>query len=244
MDEIKQENIEEEKVIETSNQEEKIAQENYQEVEATLIIDEESMKQIREQGNQNEENKQILEKAKNTENIEENKDENDKIKVKNIIFIVLISIVLFIYLVILVNSFMNKRNKNRLFPYTTCVAIENIENPKIDKGDLIIIKAIDVSEIQAGDIVVFEKSGSMVIKPVLQVKDDKGTKKLIVDSDEVVSKQSFTSEIKGKSVRTIKGLGNIAIFVKTPLGTLVILTMLICVIALIRKISNHKGDIR
>lgn len=239
MDVTKQENIGEEIVIKTSNQEKKFTQENYQEVEATLISNEKTIKQISEQDKRSEQNREILEKLENTEN---NENTKNTIKVKNIIFIVLISIVLFIYLVILVNSFMNKQNKSNIFPYTTCVAIENIENPKIDKGDLIIIKAIDVSQIQAGDIVVFEKSGSIVIKPVLQVKDDKETKKLIVYSDETVSKQSFTSEIRGKSVKTIKGLGNISIFVKTPLGTLVILTMFICVIALIRKISNHKGE--
>lgn len=162
-----------------------------------------------------------------------------KHSIKKIIFIVLISIVLFIYSVILVNGIMNKQAKTKMFPYTTCVAVENIDKAKINKGDLIIIKAVDVSEIKVGDAVVFEKDGSVLINTISDVKNDNGTTKLIMDSDETISKQSFTSDIKGKSITTIKGLGNVSIFVKTPLGTFIIITTIICVIASIKSILNH-----
>lgn len=90
--------------------------------------------------------------------------------------------------------------------------------PTYYKGDLLFVKA--QSDYSAGDIVVYQSEGILVVHRVIEI--DGGTVTTQGDANNVPDKPFDVSSIKGSVVGRIPGVGYVIDFLKTPLGILLL----------------------
>lgn len=158
-------------------------------------------------------------------------------KTRNIC-IVLMVLVLFIYTTIFVNSCMNN-NKIGLFSIKLYIMSSDSEESNINSGDLVIAKNIRVEEIKKDDIIIFKKDNQMLVKKVTEVNNSNGKLNFFVQEDEITSNEKLEDvEIIGKIISNIKGVGNVALFMKSPLGIINILLIIICIFIIVKKLTR------
>ena len=159
-------------------------------------------------------------------------------KVRNIC-IALLFIMLFIYLVICVNSIMN-HNKIGAFAYKFYIMSSDSSESNANSGDLIIAKSVKPEDIKENDSIIYKRNDSMVVKKVIGTDNENGNTNIYIENDNVILNESIqNAQIMGKVVHTIKGFGNVALVIQSPLGTINILLIALCVFIIIKKISKN-----
>lgn len=119
--------------------------------------------------------------------------------------------------------FLNARNiaGNQLpmpFGIGAAVVQSGSMEPTYYTGDLLFVKA--QSDYSAGDIVVYQSEGILVVHRVIEI--DGGTVTTQGDANNVPDKPFDASCIKGSVVGRIPGVGYVIDFFKTPLGILLL----------------------
>ena len=157
--------------------------------------------------------------------------------------IVLLFIILFVYLVIFVNSIMNG-NKVGFFSYRFYIMSTDSTESDTNVGDLIIAKNVKAKDIKVNDSIIFKKNDSMVIKKVIGTDENDGNTNIYIENDSVIFNENIqNAQIYGKVVHIVKGLGNVARFIQSPLGSINILLIVLCIFIIIKKISaNMKSE--
>ena len=157
-------------------------------------------------------------------------------RIRNIC-IVLLLILLFTYLVICVNSIMNK-NKIGILSYRFYIMSSDSTEANTNQGDLVIAKSMKVEDIKENDSIIYKRNNNVMIKKVIGVDRENGEVNLHIENDDTISNESI------KNVNVIGGFGNVAVFIQSPLGTVNILLIAICIFILVRKIvrNTHVED--
>ncbi|MBR2240206.1 MAG: hypothetical protein IJ890_02320 [Clostridia bacterium] len=163
-------------------------------------------------------------------------------KVKNVCIIVL-SIILFIYLVLGINSMMHGE-KMGFFNLRFYIMSSDSKEANTTLGDLVIAKKININKIKENDNIIYKRDNKMFIKKVIKIDNEQGSN-IFVKEDDVISNEIIeNAEIMGKVLTVQKGFGNIALFIKSPIGAFNMLMIMICVIIIIKKLmKNSKNEI-
>lgn len=159
---------------------------------------------------------------------------------KNIVILISLLTVLFVFLAILANSFMNKDSKLNFLSYKFFIASADETESNINKGDLVIVKQIENSEIKNDDNIVYKLDNDIVIKKVKNISNNDGKTNLTFYGVNGVSNNNDIN-IMGKMINKIAGVGNLAMLIQTPTGTILLLSMLICIILIVKKIYNRNS---
>lgn len=171
----------------------------------------------------------------------ENKKEEKIEKIKTLV-IILLSIILFVYLVLGINS-ITHGGKLGFFSLRFYIMSDNSEESNTTTGDLVIAKKTKPNKIKANDNVIFKKDNSMYITNVTESKNNQGESTYFVKATNMTTNENLNDvEILGKVITRIRGIGNIAMFIQSPLGTLNLLFITICIIILIKKIVENNED--
>lgn len=162
-------------------------------------------------------------------------------KVQNICIILLI-IVLFVYLVIFMNSIINKNTRVGFFSTKFYIMTSESKETNINSGDLVLAKIIPPDEIQENDSIIFVRNNELIVKKIKNVEKNGNETNFYIQEDNVISNEKLeNAQIIGKVVKKVKGIGNIALFIQSPLGTLNILFIIICILIIIKKVTNKKS---
>lgn len=149
------------------------------------------------------------------------------------ICIVFLFIVLFVYLSIGINSIMNK-NKIGFFSWHFYIMSSDSPEAGVNTGDLVIAKGIKTQDIKENDNIIYKRKDEMIVKKIIN--KDKGNDNLYIQDSQMFTDENV--QIIGKVLFKIKGLGNVALFIQSPLGTLNVLIIAICLLIVIKKISK------
>ena len=93
-----------------------------------------------------------------------------------------------------------------------------------------------------GDKVVYGGNKFYYCDDVVETKKVNTVYKIIIAEKEGVKYQFEESEIEGKVVKTIPNLGNIVLFLRTPLGIILYIVFTICVFILLRILLLRRKD--
>lgn len=171
----------------------------------------------------------------------ENKKEEKIEKIKTLV-IILLSIILFVYLVLGINS-ITHGGKLGFFSLRFYIMSDNSEESNTTTGDLVIAKKTKPNKIKTNDNIIFKKDNSMYITNVTESKNNQGESTYFVKATNMTTNENLNDvEILGKVITRIRGIGNIAMFIQSPLGTLNLLFITICIIILIKKIVENNED--
>ena len=173
---------------------------------------------------------------------EKYKRKENKIKTSARITIILTLLVLMLT-ILLITLFSTMFASNLAFLKYKFYIMDTDSQPDIaEKGDLVIAKRSLPGQVVKGDKVVYGGNKFYYCDDVVETKKVNTVYKIIIAEKEGVKYQFEESEIEGKVVKTIPNLGNIVLFLRTPLGIILYIVFTICVFILLRILLLRRKD--
>lgn len=163
--------------------------------------------------------------------------------IENIILVILIILVIFIGIIFIQTKISSDKIPS-LFGYKPFIVLSSSMEKEIYKGDLVIIKTIDPTNLKKNDIIAFkDKSGYVVTHRIVEVKKEyntlsfvtKGDNNNIADSDLVKPK-----DVEGIFIKKYSGLGNVILTLQEPSTLIVSLLVIITCGVLLIIVDNNK----
>ncbi len=139
------------------------------------------------------------------------------IRIRNIC-IILVILVLFVYIAISVNSYVNN---NKIGFFNTKFYIMSSDSPEanISSGDLVLANNIDVNDIKENDNIIFQRENQMLVKKVKKVENINGKNNFYIEDDDVITNEKLeNAQIIGKVVSKIKGIRKCSIIYSNSYG--------------------------
>ena len=143
-----------------------------------------------------------------------------------------------------VNVYMLNANTivgNRLpmpFGYGAAVVLSGSMEPAISEGDLIIVKEIE--KFAKNDVVVYDDTENLVVHRIVDIDGESVTTK--GDANPVADQPVHVSAIMGTVVIVIPFAGKLVDFLKTPVGTFLIITVAIALVEMPRRREKEKDE--
>ena len=167
-----------------------------------------------------------------------------KIKKAISIIVVLILIpILLMSIVILVDSYTHPDEVPSFFGWKPFIVLSGSMETQISAGDIVVVKEIDTNELKKGDIIAFKDGNIVITHRIDEVTEIDGKTQYITKGDNnntqdigYVSPEQVEGVFKFKIAR----LGNIAMFIQTPLGMIVCLSIPIIIIILLQTADSKK----
>ena len=165
-------------------------------------------------------------------------------RIKKIVFIFMV-IVLY-NIILLYMSYVDKYETPSFYIYKAYGITTSSMDPKIKKGDVIIIKRCNQDDLKVGDIITFKKNAEIITHRIVEIIGETEEKAYItkgdnnnVEDDEYV----YLEEIEGKVIITIPYLGSLLSTLRN--GIIIILVILICLIMYLNRVGmKEKSEAR
>ena len=155
-------------------------------------------------------------------------------KIKDILIVVL-SIVLVVYLVLGINSIAHG-DKFGFFNLRFYIVSSDVNNSETSSYDLINTTKIKKEKVKENNTIVYKKNNRTYVDRVVLDKYNN----LYVESENINNQGSLQDiDVQGKVIGTAKGFGNLAIFLKSPLGVFNMVMIAVCVAIIIKKINDN-----
>lgn len=160
-----------------------------------------------------------------------------------ILFIICI-LMLIIEIGIIIQTITHKDKIPNIFGIKPMIVLSGSMETQISVGDLAIVKNIDAKELKEGDIIAFRNGENTVTTHrIVEIKEENGNLSFTTkgDNNNANDLEKVTeSQIEGKYIFKMKGIGNFLMYIKEPKG-LVAIMILILVIGLIWIIAGDDG---
>ena len=167
-------------------------------------------------------------------------------KIKKAISIIVILILLPILLmsiVILVDSYTHPNEVPSFFGWKPFIVLSGSMETQISAGDIVVVKEIDTNELKKGDIIAFKDGNIVITHRIDEVTEIDGKTQYITKGDNNNTQDIgyvLPEQVEGVFKFKIAHLGNIAMFIQTPLGMIVCLSIPIIIIILLQTTDSKK----
>ncbi len=167
-------------------------------------------------------------------------------KIKKTISIIVILIlipILLISIVILVDSHTHPNEVPSFFGWKPFIVLSGSMETQISAGDIVVVKEIDTNELKKGDIIAFKDGNIVITHRIDEVTEIDGKTQYITKGDNNNTQDiGYVSpeQIEGVFKFKVSRLGNLAMFIQTPLGMIVCLSIPIIIIILLQTADSKK----
>ena len=167
-------------------------------------------------------------------------------KIKKAISIIVVLILLPILLmsiVILVDSYTHPDEVPSFFGWKPFIVLSGSMETQISAGDIVVVKEIDTNELKKGDIIAFKDGNIVITHRIDEVTEIDGKTQYITKGDNNNMQDIgyvLPEQVEGVFKFKIARLGNIAMFIQTPLGMIVCLSIPIIIIILLQTTDSKK----
>ena len=166
-------------------------------------------------------------------------------KTISIICIIILLPILFINGVILINSWMHPEKVPSVFGWKPFIVLSGSMETEIFSGDIVVVKEVDSTKLKENDIIAF-KSGDVVVthRIVEVIKEEDGTIKYVTKGDNNNTQDKdyvYPDKVEGLLQFKVSKLGNLAMFIQTPIGMLVCLSIPLLLLILVQITENRKN---
>lgn len=169
--------------------------------------------------------------------------EESKVERAKTICIFLLLIILFVFLTIGVNNLAHGQ-KMGFFSLRFFIMSTDSTETNSSTGDLIVGRKVRVSRIKENDDIIYKRNNKMMLKKVIKVNDENGKPDIHVENDKNLSNEKVeNAEVMAKVLFKIKGVGNVAMFIQSPLGMFNMLLIILCVFVIVGKIINNGKEV-
>ena len=164
-----------------------------------------------------------------------------KINFKSILRLVVIALCGGILGLNLYSANANKLVGNQLpmpFGYGWAVVLSGSMEPNMQIGDLIIVS--EAKPYAEGDTVVYQQGGMLVVHRVIEIDGDSITTQ--GDANNAADAPIDKSAVKGTVIAVVPKVGKLVQFIKTPIGTLMIVAAVVVLTELPYRREKQKDD--
>lgn len=168
-------------------------------------------------------------------------------KIKKILTILILLIlipILFVSGVILMNSYIHPDKVPSFFGWKPFIVLSGSMETQISVGDIVIVKEVDTSTLRKGDIIAFRNKDIVITHRIDDIITEDGKVKYITKGDNNNTRDEGTvlpEQVEGIFICNVHRLGNLAIFIQTPIGMVVCLSIPIILIIIIGVIDSRKN---
>ncbi len=166
------------------------------------------------------------------------------LKVLKILCIVILSLILVLNIFVMIQAKANPNKVPSVFGYKQFIVLSGSMESKIEVGDLVFVKEIDVDKLKVDDIIAFRDKDNLVTthRIIKEVNTDhgrcfetKGDNNNTKDENVVCA-----SAIEGKYSKKISKVGSIILFIQQPLGFMIMMLTILIICMFIYFVSNRK----
>ena len=114
---------------------------------------------------------------------------------------------------------------------------------QISPGDVVIVKETDAENLKKGDIIAFKDGDVVITHRIDEVVEKDGKKEYVTKGDNNTTQDVgyvLPEQVEGVFKLKIARLGNLAMFVQTPAGMIVCLSIPIIIIILLQSSDSRK----
>ncbi len=177
---------------------------------------------------------------------EEKKNKSIVINILKIIIIIILLPIIFFNSVIIVDSIVHKDEIPSFFGWKPFIVMSGSMQAELCVGDVAIIKEVDTDSLKVGDIIAYQESKDFIIthRIIEEIKDEDGNRKFITKGDnnnEADSKQVSMEQVEGKYITKISKIGSVLLFIQTPIGTVVSVSIPIVILLILHAIENKRN---
>lgn len=169
-------------------------------------------------------------------------------KIKIIISVILLIIllpILFVSFVILINSYTKPDEIPSFFGWKPFIVLSGSMETEIFAGDIAVVKEVDLKELKENDIIAFREENVVITHRIVNIIETEDELKFITKGDNNKDNDSdyvLGENIEGKYQFKISRLGNFAMFLQTPIGLVVCLSIPILGLFVFQLIENKKEE--
>ncbi len=169
-------------------------------------------------------------------------------KIITIIIMVILCSILYISGVILINSYIKPDEIPSFFGWKPFIVLSGSMETQIMTGDVVVVKEIDAKELKENDIVAFKDTDNIVIthRIIETIKDENGNTEYKTKGDNNNDEDNGyvkPEQIEGIYKFRIGKLGNLALFVQTPVGMIICISIPLLMLLLLQwkeSLNNNK----
>ena len=173
------------------------------------------------------------------------KTREDKIEKLKDIAIIILSIILLVYLILGITSMLHG-DKMGFFNLRFYIMSSDSEETNSSLGDLVVAKKIKAKKIKKDDNIIYKRNNHVYAKKVIKTESQEEIKiyveKISTSSNENSIEQIENDEIMAKVLFKVRGIGNIAVFIKSPLGLLNMIMIGLCIVIILKKMKRNEQD--
>lgn len=161
------------------------------------------------------------------------------------VVLAILGVILFVNMVILISSFVNPDEVPSFFGWKPFITLSGSMESEIYAGDLAIVKEVDTEELKKGDVIAFRQDDIVITHRIENIVIEDGRKRFVTKGDNNNTEDImpvYENMIEGKYLFKISKLGNVAMFIQTPLGIVVVLAIPILLLVLIQINSNKQNS--
>ena len=165
-------------------------------------------------------------------------------KILSIICIIILLPVLFVNSVILINSWIHPDKIPSFFGWKPFIVLSGSMESEIYSGDIVVVKEVDKKNLKVNDVIAFKNDDIVVTHRIVEIVNENGTTKYITkgDNNNTQDKDYVLPEnVEGLYQFKVSNLGNLAMFIQTPTGMLVCLSIPILLLILVQVSENAKN---
>lgn len=169
-------------------------------------------------------------------------------KIITIIIMVILCSILYISGVILINSYIKPDEIPSFFGWKPFIVLSGSMETQIMTGDVVVVKEIDAKELKENDIVAFKDTDNIVIthRIIEIIKDENENTEYKTKGDNNNDEDNGyvkPEQIEGIYKFRIGKLGNLALFVQTPVGMIICISIPLLMLLLLQwkeSLNNNK----
>ena len=165
-------------------------------------------------------------------------------KILSVIALLILIPILFISGVILVNSYIHPDEVPSFFGWKPFIVLSGSMETQISSGDIVIVKEVDKNTLKKGDIIAFKSNDIVITHRIDEIVIEDNKVKYITKGDNNNTRDEgivLPEQIEGIFKCNIPKLGNFAIFIQTPIGILVCLSIPIILLIIIGWNDSRKN---
>ena len=165
-----------------------------------------------------------------------------------IVLCIVLILVLIVNVSLIIGSYVNPDKVPSFLGYKPFIVLSGSMEPEIMPGDLIITKNIDPVDVKVGDVITFRADKTTAVSHrVIKISTEGGLSFETKGDANIGSDNGAVSpeSIEGKYIMRIAKLGNLALFLQTPIGLLVFVVIPLCLFILYDIVSRNyrkKGE--
>lgn len=179
----------------------------------------------------------------------DNTKENKKIifNILKIIIIIILIPIIFFNSVIIIDSIIHKDEIPSFFGLKPFIVMSGSMASELYVGDVAIVKEVDPNGLNVGDIIAFQEKKDFIVTHRIAdiVYNENGEKEFITKGDnnnDIDINVVKISTIEGKYINKIPKIGKILLFIQTPIGTVISVSIPIAILLILHAIENRKNS--